>query len=133
MHAEGFGRDEEVLVQSEPLGPLSKQVPKRSSLSVLVLGVPAKNRLQHSEQRIHLQISTETLWDGRTYALPLHIQHERSAGQLPDSEEDDIFAWTEPLWSSSNLRGRRGGYERFEVIGQQTLPISRYQARRRRS
>jgi hypothetical protein len=62
--------------------------------------------------------------ENSTYSLLLDVDHQRPTRQLSHSEERDILPCTKPLRGSSDLLGSIGGYERFEVIGEQALQVS---------
>ena len=47
VHVECFRRDEKVLVQAEPLGPLAEERTKGAPLTIL--GISSQDRLQNSE------------------------------------------------------------------------------------
>jgi hypothetical protein len=74
MDAEGFRRDEKVLVQAKPLAPLSEEVSERPTLPVVAVG----DGLEYSKQRV--------------VAFALHVEDEGTARELTDGEKDDVFA-----------------------------------------
>jgi hypothetical protein len=105
VHIEGLGRNEEVLVQAEPLGTLTEERAKWSTLPIGILDVATKDGFQNTEERVHLTlISGSSATCLGAYAFLLHVQNQSPSGQLPDREENDVLPRTEPLWRGTNLR-----------------------------